>query len=112
MDPGTILVAAVAVGGIGLLTSLRILFEYERGVIFRLGKLTRAKGPGLIFLVPFGIERLRKMDLRIVALDIAPQDTASSEMSVARSHSLRVSRVSCQPHFDSDAFLKPIIAGI
>jgi regulator of protease activity HflC (stomatin/prohibitin superfamily) len=79
MDPGTILVAAVAVGGIGLLTSLRILFEYERGVIFRLGKLTRAKGPGLIFLVPFGIERLRKMDLRIVALDIAPQDTITKD---------------------------------
>ena len=75
----TLLVAATAVGGLGLLTSLRILFEYERGVIFRLGKLTRAKGPGLIFLVPFGVERMRKMDLRIVALDIAPQDTITKD---------------------------------
>jgi regulator of protease activity HflC (stomatin/prohibitin superfamily) len=79
MDPGTILIGAAAFGGMALLTSLRILFEYERGVIFRLGKLTRAKGPGLIFLVPFGVERMRKMDLRIVALDIAPQDTITKD---------------------------------
>ena len=79
MDPGTILVGLAVAGGLGLVTSLRILFEYERGVIFRLGKLTRAKGPGLIFLVPFGVERMRKMDLRIVALDIAPQDTITKD---------------------------------
>ena len=79
MDPGAILIPIVAFASVGLLTSLRILFEYERGVIFRLGKLTRAKGPGLIFLVPFGVERMRKMDLRIVALDIAPQDTITKD---------------------------------
>jgi len=79
MDPSAILVPAVAVVAVGILTSLRVLFEYERGVIFRLGKLTRAKGPGLIFLVPFGVERMRKMDLRIVALDIAPQDTITKD---------------------------------
>ncbi|MGD8872906.1 MAG: slipin family protein, partial [Gemmatimonadota bacterium] len=72
-------VPAVAVVAVGILTSLRVLYEYERGVIFRLGKLTRAKGPGLIFLVPFGVERMRKMDLRIVALDIAPQDTITKD---------------------------------
>jgi regulator of protease activity HflC (stomatin/prohibitin superfamily) len=79
MDPSTLLIPAVAVVAAGILTSLRVLFEYERGVIFRLGKLTRAKGPGLIFLVPFGVERMRKMDLRIVALDIAPQDTITKD---------------------------------
>jgi regulator of protease activity HflC (stomatin/prohibitin superfamily) len=79
MDPGAIVIAAAAFGGVALLTSLRVLFEYERGVVFRLGKLTRAKGPGLIFLVPFGVERMRKMDLRIVALDIAPQDTITKD---------------------------------
>ena len=79
MDPSIVLVPAVVFAGTALLTSLRILFEYERGVIFRLGKLTRAKGPGLIFLVPFGLERMRKMDLRIVALDIAPQDTITKD---------------------------------
>lgn len=79
LDPTTILGALAIVGAGALLTSLRILWEYERGVIFRLGKLTRAKGPGLIFLVPFGVERMRKMDLRIVALDIPPQDTITKD---------------------------------
>ncbi len=79
MDPIQFLIPVAVVGGIGLLTSLRILYEYERGVIFRLGKLVRAKGPGLIFVLPFGIERMRKMDLRIVALDIAPQDTITKD---------------------------------
>jgi len=79
VDLSVIIIPAIIAGGTALLTSLRVLFEYERGVIFRLGKLTRAKGPGLIFLVPFGLERMRKMDLRIVALDIAPQDTITKD---------------------------------
>jgi regulator of protease activity HflC (stomatin/prohibitin superfamily) len=79
MDPTAIFVPLAAFGLGALFTSLRILWEYERGVIFRLGKLTRAKGPGLIFLVPFGVERMRKMDLRIVALDIPPQDTITKD---------------------------------
>jgi regulator of protease activity HflC (stomatin/prohibitin superfamily) len=79
MDPSTILMALAAFGLGALFTSLRVLWEYERGVIFRLGRLTRAKGPGLIFLVPFGLERMRKMDLRIVALDIPPQDTITKD---------------------------------
>ena len=77
MDPITLSILAVVV--VGVLTSVRILFEYERGVIFRLGRLTRAKGPGMIFLVPFGVERMTKMDLRIIALDIAPQDTITKD---------------------------------
>jgi len=79
MEFGSILIPLATAGAIALITSLRILMEYERGVIFRLGKLTRAKGPGLIFLVPFGVERMKKMDLRIVALDIAPQDTITKD---------------------------------
>jgi len=79
MDFGPITISLLAAVGVGILTSLRVLYEYERGVIFRLGKLTRAKGPGLIFLVPFGVERMTKMDLRIIALDIAPQDTITRD---------------------------------
>ena len=80
MDFGFILIPTItAFGLMGLLSSLRILWEYERGVVFRLGKLTRAKGPGLVFLVPYGIERMKKMDLRIIALDIAPQDTITKD---------------------------------
>ena len=79
MDFFALWIAAASVGGVALLSSLRILYEYQRGVIFRLGRLTSAKGPGLVFLVPFGIERMRKMDLRIVALDIPPQDTITRD---------------------------------
>lgn len=79
MEFTTLWIAAAIVGGVALLSSLRMLYEYQRGVIFRLGRLTSAKGPGLVFLVPFGIERMRKMDLRIVALDIPPQDTITKD---------------------------------
>jgi len=74
-----VLIPLGIVFGGAIISSLRVLYEYERGVIFRLGKLTSAKGPGLIFLVPFGIERMNRMDLRIVALDIAPQDTITKD---------------------------------
>ncbi len=75
----TLWIVLASFGGVALLSSLRILYEYQRGVIFRLGRLTSAKGPGLIFLVPFGIERMKRMDLRIVALDIPPQDTITKD---------------------------------
>ncbi len=79
MDMGFVLIPLATLAAAGLLSSLRILWEYERGVVFRLGKLTRAKGPGLVFLVPYGVERMRRMDLRIIALDIAPQDTITKD---------------------------------
>jgi regulator of protease activity HflC (stomatin/prohibitin superfamily) len=53
--------------------AMRILREYERGVIFRLGKLQAAKGPGLIFLIPI-VDRMVKMDLRVVTIDVAKQE--------------------------------------
>ncbi len=56
----------------------RILREYERGIIFRLGKLVGAKGPGLIVLIPF-VDRMVKMDMRVVTIDVARQDTMSKD---------------------------------
>ncbi len=53
--------------------ALRVLREYERGVIFRLGKLQGAKGPGLIFLIPF-IDKMVKVDLRVVTIDVPKQE--------------------------------------
>jgi regulator of protease activity HflC (stomatin/prohibitin superfamily) len=53
--------------------ALRILREYERGVIFRLGKLVGAKGPGLIWLWPF-IDKMVRMDLRVVTIDVSKQE--------------------------------------
>src|ERR1700678_1090881 len=58
--------------------AFRILREYERGVIFRLGKLQGAKGPGLIFLIPF-IDRMVKMDLRVVTIDVAKQEIMTKD---------------------------------
>jgi regulator of protease activity HflC (stomatin/prohibitin superfamily) len=52
---------------------IRILREYERGVIFRLGKLLRAKGPGLIFLIPI-VDRMVRMDLRVVTINVERQE--------------------------------------
>src|SRR5204862_283440 len=53
--------------------AIRILREYERGVIFRLGKLLGAKGPGLIILIPI-VDRMVKMDLRVVTIDVSKQE--------------------------------------
>ena len=53
--------------------AVRILREYERGVIFRLGKLSGTKGPGLIILIPI-VDRMVKMDLRVVTIDVARQE--------------------------------------
>ncbi|MBW1926457.1 MAG: slipin family protein [Deltaproteobacteria bacterium] len=56
-----------------LISAIRILNEYERGVIFRLGRVIKTKGPGLIILIPV-IDKMKKVDLRIVTLDVQPQD--------------------------------------
>jgi regulator of protease activity HflC (stomatin/prohibitin superfamily) len=74
------LLAGLAVAGAtALATSLRVLWEYERAVVFRLGRLRQARGPGLIFLVPFGVERMQRVSLRIVAMDIPPQDVITRD---------------------------------
>jgi regulator of protease activity HflC (stomatin/prohibitin superfamily) len=58
--------------------TVRILREYERGVIFRLGKLLGAKGPGLIFLIPI-VDRMVRMDLRVVTIDIPRQEVMTRD---------------------------------
>jgi regulator of protease activity HflC (stomatin/prohibitin superfamily) len=58
--------------------AIRILREYERGVIFRLGKLLGAKGPGLILLIPV-VDRMVKMDLRVVTIDVAKQEVMTRD---------------------------------
>jgi regulator of protease activity HflC (stomatin/prohibitin superfamily) len=58
--------------------AIRILREYERGVIFRLGNLQGAKGPGLIFLIPF-IDKMVKMDLRVVTIDVPKQEIMTKD---------------------------------
>ena len=62
---------------IGLSSAIRIINEYERGVLFRLGRLMELKGPGLRLIIPFGIDRLVKIDLRTVTLEVPPQEVIS-----------------------------------
>lgn len=60
-------------------SSFRVLREYERGVVFRLGRLQPQRGAGLTWLLPLGIEKLVKVPLRIVTLDIPPQDVITRD---------------------------------
>jgi len=71
LGPSAIVLIVLAV--VVLPQSIRILREYERGVIFRLGKLQGAKGPGLIFLIPV-VDRMVRMDLRVVTIDVPKQE--------------------------------------
>ncbi len=59
-------------------SAIKIVQEYERGVIFRLGRLVGARGPGLFFLIP-GVEAMRKVDLRIVTLDVPAQEAITRD---------------------------------
>ena len=70
-------VLAVVILGV-LLSMIRILREYERGVIFTLGRFTGVKGPGLIILIPF-VQQLVKVDLRTLVLDVPSQDVISRD---------------------------------
>jgi len=72
------IVVVLVLAAIILPQALRILREYERGVIFRLGKLLGAKGPGLIFLIPV-VDRIVKMDLRVVTIDVARQEVMTRD---------------------------------
>jgi regulator of protease activity HflC (stomatin/prohibitin superfamily) len=59
--------------------SIRIAAEYERGVVFRLGRLIDLKGPGLFLIAPFGIDRLVKIDLRTITLEVPPQEVITHD---------------------------------
>ncbi len=61
-----------------LISAIRVLNEYERGVIFTLGRFTGTKGPGIIFVVPI-VQRMVKMDLRMIVLDVPTQDVISRD---------------------------------
>lgn len=61
-------------------SGVRILKEYERGVVFRLGSALRAvKGPGLVLIVPFGVDRMTKVDMRVMTMDVPPQDVITRD---------------------------------
>ena len=68
----------IFIGIIFVLSGLKVLNEYERGVVFRLGRLTPYRGPGVIFVIPV-LERMARIDLRTVTLDIPPQDVITKD---------------------------------
>ena len=72
------LIAVVVLMVFFLSAAIRILNEYERGVIFRLGRVIKAKGPGLIILIPV-IDKMVKVSMRLVAMDVDPQDVISRD---------------------------------
>jgi regulator of protease activity HflC (stomatin/prohibitin superfamily) len=78
-----IIAIAVFFAVILLASALRVLREYERGVIFRLGRLIAQKGPGLIFLIPI-IDRMVRVDLRTITLQIPPQEVITRDNVTAR----------------------------
>ncbi len=75
LGPGLTFIIVVAAL---ILSGIKILKEYERAVIFRLGRMVGARGPGLTYVIP-GIEKMVKMDLRTVTMDIPPQDVITRD---------------------------------
>src|SRR5246127_2234012 len=86
MDFGTlsIIVVVLVIALVAVFSSLRIANEYERGVVFRLGRLIPLKGPGLFFIIPFGVDRLVKIDLRTITLEVPPQEIITSDNVTAK----------------------------
>jgi len=72
------LIAIIVVVIFFLSAALRILNEYERGVIFRLGRVIKAKGPGLIILIPV-VDKMVKVSMRLIAMDVDPQDVITMD---------------------------------
>jgi regulator of protease activity HflC (stomatin/prohibitin superfamily) len=75
---GPLLIVLIIAGGLLFMNAVRIVQEYERGVIFRLGRLVGARGPGLFFLIP-GIERMQKVDLRVITMDVPAQEAITRD---------------------------------
>ena len=79
MEPGSLFTAFVVVFVVIILAnSVRVLREYERGVIFRIGRILGVKGPGLILLFPI-IDKMVKVSLRTVVMDVPPQDVITQD---------------------------------
>src|SRR3979490_1549731 len=85
MDGVLIVIAVIVfIAVVVAFSSLRIANEYERGVVFRLGRLIALKGPGLFFIIPFGIDRLVKIDLRVITLEVPPQEVITNDNVTAK----------------------------
>lgn len=78
-----VVIVVAVVGLVVLAAAVRIVNEYERGVIFRLGRVTGAKGPGLFFIIPV-IDRMVRVNLQVVTMDVPPQDIITKDNVTVR----------------------------
>jgi regulator of protease activity HflC (stomatin/prohibitin superfamily) len=88
----TVIAILVFVGVIVLASAIRVLREYERGVIFRLGRLIAQKGPGLILLIPI-VDKMVRVDLRTVTLNVPPQEVITRDNVPVRVNAVAYFRV-------------------
>ena len=80
--------------GIILITSaVKVVMEYERGVIFRLGRLVGVKGPGLFFIIPFGIDKMIRVSLRTLTMDVPAQEVITKDNVPAKVNAVAYFRV-------------------
>ncbi|MCL2707204.1 MAG: slipin family protein [Dehalococcoidia bacterium] len=87
-----IVIAIIVVIIIVLVASIKVVSEYERGVVFRLGRLVGTKGPGLFFIIPL-LDRIVKIDLRVVTLDVPAQDVITRDNVTVRVNAVVYFRV-------------------
>ncbi|MDD5126997.1 MAG: SPFH domain-containing protein, partial [Dehalococcoidales bacterium] len=84
MDTNLILIGVIVLVVLMIFpAAIKIVAEYERGVIFRLGRLLGAKGPGIFFIIPF-IDRMVKVDLRTVTMDVPSQEVITKDNVTVR----------------------------
>jgi regulator of protease activity HflC (stomatin/prohibitin superfamily) len=72
------LATAIIIGMLLLIGGIKVLREYERAVIFRLGRLVAHRGPGIIYVIPI-LEQMRRVDLRTITMDVPPQDVITRD---------------------------------
>jgi regulator of protease activity HflC (stomatin/prohibitin superfamily) len=87
-----VIVFAVIIIGVVLVQGVRIVPEYERGVIFRLGRVIGARGPGLFFIIP-GVDQMRKVNMQVVTRDVPPQDIITRDNVTVRVNAVTYYRV-------------------
>src|SRR6478672_592344 len=90
---GLVVVGVIVVIGLFIwASSIRILREYERGVVFRLGRLVELRGPGLRFLIPV-VDQMVRVDLRTVTLNVPPQEVITKDNVTVRVNAVAYFRV-------------------
>src|SRR5262245_66690340 len=97
-----LLVTLAVIAGLLAAASIRVLREYERAVVFRLGRLLGEKGPGLVLLIP-AIDRMVRVDLRTVTLDIQTQNLITRDNVPAKVNAVCYFRVIDAPRATVDA---------